>query len=631
MEPRAPSSSSAKAATSCASSSGGSPPPASLSPCSACNGHSGSITSSSPAREGASAPGDSTQDIGKVAAEGERHPKGKRKRTQAKDKQILEEEYQKNSKPDKAARLEIVKRVSLTEKEIWFQNRRQNDRRRTRTYSAEEVEAMTGGRIRLLASQPITPNTVLGLNDMNSIQYTPAQEHGATTSLASDPASSQSRDEPGKAQGVSHEATLVGHGHVEREPRRLSEPWQPRSQFFSGSVGYLSNRWNAPNSSFTSAPSSHLVRSHSFSSALPPATAPSLVPSPPNPLRLSTSIDGKAEVVPANASPAHPNVAPPSPGTLHRQGPGRRLDFRRSHSTTSLPLPPISTLTRSLSPAPTGPLPPRLTRGRSRDVNAWEYCCGSENTEDLLTMQAQHESSGSAAAAIHLIRSTSSPGGIPPPLSAGTKRNAAVTRTARRADPAKKPRLSTQASSLGRMETTVFSRGQRHNIKRPVAPATQLDKPKTTSHAPLLLSGNDSDKENWDPEEDATSPRAFRRLSPYRPRLPTNANNRRPLPTSPSRRRMLHHDKSRSPHRFLSRASTMPAARGRGRSPPLRIFEDADDKSVASGGSQGSGPEEEGVDDEVERFMRGAVISPSKKGDADAAASLLSLCRGKWR
>jgi hypothetical protein len=95
---------------------------------------------------------------------------------------------------------------------------------------------------------------------------------------------------------------------------------------------------------------------------------------------------------------------------------------------------------------------------------------------------------------------------------------------------------------------------------------------------------------------------------------------------------MLHHDKLRSPHRFLSRASTAPAARGRGRSPPLRIFEDAEDKSVASsGGSQGSGPDEEGVDDDVERFMRGAVISPSKKGDADAAASLLSLCRGKWR
>ncbi|KAK4241803.1 hypothetical protein C8A03DRAFT_40769 [Achaetomium macrosporum] len=622
MEAPAPSSSSSDAATSSASSSGGSPPPASLSPGSASNGHSGSPPGSRSPREGVLTSAESTPDTGKTAVEGERHPKGKRKRTGAKDKQILEEEYQRNSKPDKAARLEIVKRVSLTEKEvqIWFQNRRQNDRRRTRTYSAEEVEAMTGGRIRLLASQPITSNTVLGLNDVNSVQYTPATEHAATPAFQSDPASYHSRDEPEKAQQVSQEAIPVGQGHVEREPRRLSEPWQPSSQSFTGSVGYLANRWNAANSSSASAPSSHLVRSHSFSSAFPPATAPSLVPSAASSLRLSTSLDGKAEVVPATTSPAHPNVAPPSPDTLHRQGPGRRLDFRRSHSTTSLPLPPISTLTRSLSPAPVGPLPPRLTRGRSRDVNAWEYCCGSESREDLLTMQAQHESSGSAAAAIHLIRSTSSPGGIPLPHGAGRKRNAAVTKTARRADPAKKPRLSTQASSLGRMETAVFSRGQRHNIKRAIPPAEQLDKPKPTSQSPLFLSGNDSDKENWDPEKDATSPRAFRRLSPYRPRM-SNPTNRRPLPTSPSRRRALYHDKSRSPHRFLSRANTAPAVRGRGHSPPLRIFEDAEDKSPASSA----------VDDEVERFMRGAVISPSKKGDADAAASLLSLCRGKWR
>jgi hypothetical protein len=82
MEPRAPSSSASEAATSCASSSGGSPPPASSSPGSASNGHSGSLPSSSPGREGVSASGDSTQDTGKVAAEGERHPKGKRKRTQ---------------------------------------------------------------------------------------------------------------------------------------------------------------------------------------------------------------------------------------------------------------------------------------------------------------------------------------------------------------------------------------------------------------------------------------------------------------------------------------------------------------------------------------------------------------------
>jgi hypothetical protein len=75
----------------------------------------------------------------------ERHPKGKRKRTayvvhpsrdllnavgdgqslttfppcsSAKDKAILEAAYNANPKPDKAARLDIVQRVSLNEKEV---------------------------------------------------------------------------------------------------------------------------------------------------------------------------------------------------------------------------------------------------------------------------------------------------------------------------------------------------------------------------------------------------------------------------------------------------------------------------------------------------------------------------------
>lgn len=36
----------------------------------------------------------------------------------AKDKSVLEAAYHANPKPDKAARLEIVKRVSLNEKEV---------------------------------------------------------------------------------------------------------------------------------------------------------------------------------------------------------------------------------------------------------------------------------------------------------------------------------------------------------------------------------------------------------------------------------------------------------------------------------------------------------------------------------
>lgn len=53
---------------------------------------------------------------------------------------------------------------------------------------------------------------------------------------------------------------------------------------------------------------------------------------------------------------------------------------------------------------------------------------------------------------------------------------------------------------------------------------------------------------------------------------------------------------------------------------PLEIYEDAENLS----------PSASVIDDEVERFM-GSSVSPSKKGDIDAVAGLLSLSQGNWR
>jgi hypothetical protein len=72
-----------------------------------------------------------------------------------------------------------------------------------------------------------------------------------------------------------------------------------------------------------------------------------------------------------------------------------------------------------------------------------------------------------------------------------------------------------------------------------------------------------------------------------------------------------------------SRANTAPA---RGAKVPLDIFEDAD----AAENPPSKSAQLPVLDDEVERFMRGQV-SPSKKGDVDAVAGLLSLSQGNWR
>ncbi|GKT48384.1 uncharacterized protein ColSpa_08565 [Colletotrichum spaethianum] len=87
--------------------------------------------------------------------ESEKHPKGKRKRTAAKDKSILEAAYIANPKPDKAARLDIVKRVSLNEKEV------QNDRRKSRPLSAQEIAALRYGGMQILSSDPVAYSSSL--------------------------------------------------------------------------------------------------------------------------------------------------------------------------------------------------------------------------------------------------------------------------------------------------------------------------------------------------------------------------------------------------------------------------------------------------------------------------------------
>lgn len=242
-----------------------------------------------------------------------------------------------------------------------------------------------------------------------------------------------------------------------------------------------------------------------------------------------------------------------------------------------------------------------------------------ENREDFLTVQAKHESSGSAIAAISLLRTVSS-GGSPLQPSNSAKRNAAMTRAAPRSGLAKKPKLGGATSSVAKLQTSFGVDEKGNESGGEIGP----DKIKI-----LSPSGNDSDKENWSPDEEGNPRFSFSQMRPD-----IAAGGRRPLPSGTTRP-----DKKnprRAPGRSLqgphsprsllgSRANTAPVysrmQRGekRGQS-PLEIYEDSENASPAAAT----------VDDEVERFMRGEV-SPSKKGDVDAVAGLLSLSQGNWR
>ncbi|KAK5663644.1 hypothetical protein OQA88_4075 [Cercophora sp. LCS_1] len=456
-----------------------------------------------------------------------RHPKSKRKRTAAKDKAILEAAYTTNPKPDKAARLAIVNRVSLNEKEvqIWFQNRRQNDRRKSRPLSPQEIAALRYGGMQILSSDPPSHNPF----NSDITQTSPPQsmarlDPGVVSPPRSDPPSSGSCDE------------------VEKTPEVLQKP----------------RRWD------------------------------------------------EAEAVEGN------EIVTPAPKGMHGRGgaeeASRYLPSSVSY-TSSRPWAANSSFTT-----------PSTFKRRGDDsfrLENFESSAYAENREDLLTVQAKHESSGSAIAAISLIRSTSS-SGSPLQPSNSSKRNAAASRAAPRGGMAKKPKLSRASSSAAKLQSTL---GLSESVLAEREPETGAEKTKIIPN-----SGHDSDKENWSPDAEG-NPR-FTFSQPY----PAAPNGRRPLPSAPSK---LDRNPRRTPGRFLpenqspgsllGRSNTAPVysqARRTGKrgQSPLEIYEDTENHS----------PSASVPSDEVERLI-GVNVSPSKKGDIDAVAGLLSLSQGNWR
>lgn len=358
-------------------------------------------------------------------------------------------------------------------------------------------------------------------------------------------------------------------------------------------------------------------RRDSFQSSVSPTTRSSpggiLPPPSSSQVRLSLSLEGKAELVSSQPSPPRP-AQPPLPADADTLPPVRthRTLHRSRSALAGITLPPISTLTAHL--------PPQLKHGRSRDVHAWESCCEAD-PRDELTKQAENESSGSAVAAISLLRSSSSSSSLNSLLnndigsgvmrSCTTKRNAApAPRTS-----AKKAKLSRASSSVARMQTVpplTMEKDANVTIETP-EPAKKSHKAGVVS---LLSPSGDSDKENWSPDEHGNG--YHRRLLPEASAKPVD------VATGDNLRRVgrvLGEQNGLFKPMLGNRANTSPMPRQKGAKhagSPLTIFEDREKRS------------REGTPNDVERFMCGE-ISPSKKPDMDCIAGLLSLSQGNWR
>ncbi|KAL2752283.1 hypothetical protein ACRALDRAFT_2055475 [Sodiomyces alcalophilus JCM 7366] len=550
-------------------------------------------------------------DINTSANAQKQHLRGKRKRTTARDKYILEAAYQVNPKPDKASRCDLVHRVSLTEKEvqIWFQNRRQNDRRRLRPLSPQDIAVLRNSVTHVLRTpaavthspqvgpqtlQALLPHTDLAWSRALELKQSLVQSHLPMETGSMNNSGCCDRDTPDSIVSSRNPKPSNPPTHEESQRRLFLVKTNP-----SNTTRYVANRWNSPRccskrSEFAQAVAPRLEQTPLSSRTRGAFNASSIrrhIYDSQSQFRLSLSLEGKAEVVTNEHSPSPmPSSRLPS-GFIPVSYPPPDPSQYSQIALTSITLPPMSTSTDSFPSAP--------SRRRSHNVQAWEHCCDSDK-QDELTVQAESESSGSAIAAISLLRSTSitfRPNSI--------KRNISPVKGSGQARTVNRPCLS-----------STLSNSMSPNRDRHGKASSGTTRGEKHSSLPLLAAG--SDKENWTPrvDRDSHAPPRQRVSRSQRNLLPGRESRPSFFLGGISRQRQVLRDLSGQHVNSACKTALLfhcPEFDRAGRMPQ-------DTQLVESI------PE----DDEVDEFLSGAM-SLSKRGDIDCIAGLLSLRRGNWR
>ena len=216
-------------------------------------------------------------------------------------------------------------------------------------------------------------------------------------------------------------------------------------------------------------------------------------------VRLSLTLDGKAEVTTRTGMTPSPPRSQPGPSS--NSTPRVNLGLQRSFSA-------IEPLKRPAEGALQMPYSRRPMAGRSRDARTWEFYCDSD-ARNALTEQAEREEKGSATAAIGLIRARSQNNKVMTPNA--NKRNAHTQKpesTKRlKGDESRtgKPKLARATSSFARLQTI-----NGNSVKQ--RPARVGDKDPKSSSQPTIYQEyeGDSDKENWEPGTQMSNPRRER-------------------------------------------------------------------------------------------------------------------------
>ncbi|KAE8404527.1 hypothetical protein BDV37DRAFT_114502 [Aspergillus pseudonomiae] len=527
----------------------------------------------------------------------------KRRRTSPEDHAVLEAEYQRNPKPDKTARASIVSRVSLGEKEvqIWFQNRRQNDRRKSKPLQPHELLAPRSDASKQSFSDesvPAEPGSSSGTEQYDD----PRNENNVVTrvsendSLTSDMVRG-SQEEP--EQPVLSSQTSVATSVAPENKEGVQE--NSRSEFELNQE-HASAPTDTPHQNSAKRKRSFTDLRQGRSEAQQPLTPYGMqsIRSPPS-LRISLSFDGEAMVrKEGELTPSPPKgrnalrIAMSSDGKAVIRADGEPSPSKNRISMFPTRTPRFSGLRRSNSAVvlgtPRGSIEKERIFGRSRDPRNWESVFDTDARSALSTPSSSQ--SGTHTGSPGFFRS-GGPRSLTRSLSAKYKNTATFNSSDHLNTPVpqatreKRRKLSRAVSSLGRLESGL-----------------EMTNDKNTSYSAKLSKsmagkGNgevecgDSDKENWIPGT---------QTSRVRRRAASQHHSSRPvLRDANGKDGKVNKDLSARRSR-LSQASQRKA----------------NEKALPT------------IDTEVSTFMAGGGGS-SQEEDLDCIQGLLSLSQGAWR
>ncbi|KAL8704992.1 MAG: hypothetical protein Q9201_001889 [Fulgogasparrea decipioides] len=565
----------------------------------------------------------------------------KRRRTSPEDQTTLEAAFKDNPKPDKAARAELASKVSLSEKEIsiWFQNKRQVSRRRSRPLTSHEI----------LSKLPSSQSTAGGLNSSSfsyesSSQGIPSSQDGTTPSTSQPIPNSKVVEVPAKAELPGSTVHAAGNHET-----TVSEPEVESQQSGSTLPSTITTEATGSQPSATSTSLSDRIPPKSIStksgtkpsgtsftlfndsqteprgsaSNIPTLTLPTSLKRTLSQPRLSTSLEGSVRVKTGTS----PTPSPPRPqSSLNDRQPRPSGPLQRSQSAIVAPTFPAAR--------------PHASIGRSRDSRTWEFYCDS-GARDELTKQAERESSGSAAGAIGLIRPRSK-GSLAAGARISNTNKRISTAVVSKADSTKrlkadntatskassKSKVARASSSVARLQNALGTVKAGHpGINKSTttnntgtAPKDEPKAKKSTYYIDTENDGNESDKENWAPGTQIV-------VSPHR------HHHRRANPSNTSSHSKILKENSSIP----SHSSSLDALMSRTSSG------NGTRRHHSRRGAAKVGKENKPIiDDEVAAFMEngrleGATavddeqVGEGDEEDLDCVQGLLKLREGNWR